>query len=161
MSAPNRIRASSPTAFPLAAKYANKGAAGGQNISLPLSWTDIPNGTKSFALSMIDRHPSAKGFVHWVVINMSANARGISEGASRNPRRLPAGSFELRNGFGDTGYGGPQPARGSSSHEYLITIYALNTSELQLGPISPFGQFQTELKGKALGSANLVATLSG
>jgi hypothetical protein len=93
------------------AKYANKGTSGGQNISLPLSWTDIPHGTKLFALSMINRHPSAKGFVHWVMINMSANARGISEGASRNPRRLPAGSVELRNGFGDTGYGGPQPPK--------------------------------------------------
>ena len=139
------------------AKYAGKGTAGGQNISLPLSWTDIPKGTKSFALSMIDRHPSAKGFVHWVVINMSANARGISAGASRNPRGLPTGSVELRNGFGETGYSGPRPPKGSSSHEYLITIYALNTSELQLGPISPFGQFQEELTGKVLDTANLVA----
>jgi Raf kinase inhibitor-like YbhB/YbcL family protein len=142
------------------AKYANKGATGGQNTSLPLSWMDIPFGTESFALSMIDRHPSAKGFVHWVMINISANARGISEGASRNSRRLPVGSVELRNGFGDTGYGGPQPPKGSSSHEYLITLYALNTKELQLGPISLFEQFQSELTGKVLESVNLVAIFS-
>lgn len=142
-------------------KYANKGAAGGQNISLPLSWMEIPGGTKSFALSMIDRHPSAKGFVHWVVINISANARGISEGASRNPRKLPAGSVELRSGFGDTGYGGPQPPRGSSPHEYLITIYALNTPQLELGPTSPYTQFQTELTGRVLDSADLVAVFGG
>jgi Raf kinase inhibitor-like YbhB/YbcL family protein len=143
------------------AKFANKGTTGGQNISPPLSWTDIPSGTKSFALSMIDRHPSAKGFVHWVVVNMSANARGISEGSSRNPRRLPAGSVELWNGFGETGYGGPQLPKGSGSHEYLVTIYALSTSELQLGPISPFRQFQAELSGRVLDSANLVAIFSG
>jgi Raf kinase inhibitor-like YbhB/YbcL family protein len=138
-------------------KYANKGTSGGQNISLPLSWADIPNGTKSFALSMVDRHPSAKGFVHWVVINISGNARGISEGASRNPRRLPAGSVELRSGFGDIGYGGPQLPKGSSPHEYLITLYSLNTPQLELGPISLFTEFQTELTGKVLHVADLVA----
>jgi Raf kinase inhibitor-like YbhB/YbcL family protein len=139
------------------AKYSSKGVAGGQNISPPLSWTDIPNGTKSFALSMIDRHPSAKGAAHWVVINMSANSRSIGEGASRNPRRLPPGSFELRNDFGDTGYSGPRPLKGSGSHEYLITLYALNTVELQLGPVSLPGQFQSELSGKVLGIASLIA----
>jgi Raf kinase inhibitor-like YbhB/YbcL family protein len=143
------------------AKYANKGAGGGQNVSLPFSWTDIPGGTKSFALSMVDRHPSAKGFVHWLVINMSANARGISEGVSQNSRKLPAGSVELRNGFGSTGYGGPLLPKGTRSHEYLITLFALSTPELQLGPISPFVQFQAELSGKILESANVTAIFGG
>jgi Raf kinase inhibitor-like YbhB/YbcL family protein len=143
------------------AKYAAKGVAGGQNISLPFSWTDMPGGTQSFALSMVDRHPSAKGFVHWVVINISANARGMGEGASRNPRKLPAGSLELRNGFGDTGYGGPQFAKGSLPHEYVFTLYALNSPGLELGPTSPFPQFQAELSRKVLDSASLVAMFGG
>jgi len=142
-------------------KYASKGVAGGQNISLPLSWTDIPAGTKSFALSMIDRHPSAKGFAQWLVINMSANARGIDEGASLNHRKLPLGSVELRNGFGNIGYGGPLLPKGSAPHEFLITLYALSTPELQIGPISPIAQFQAEVSGKLLTSANLIATFAG
>ena len=142
-------------------KYASKGVAGGQNISLPLSWTDIPSGTKSFAISIVDRHPSAKGFVHWLVINISANARGIEEGVSRDFRKLPAGSVELRNGFGNSGYGCPLLPKGSAPHEFLITLYALNTPELQLGSISPIAQFHAELPGKVLDSANLVATFGG
>lgn len=145
----------------LPTKYASKGVAGGQNISPALSWTDIPSGTKSFALSIVDRHPSAKGFVHWLVINMSANARGVEGGASQNHRKLPMGSIELRNGFGNTGYGGPLLPKGSAPHELLITLYALNTAEFQLGPVSPIAQFHAELPGKVLDSANLVAIFSG
>lgn len=137
-------------------KCAGKGTSGGQNVSLPILWTDIPVGVKSFALSMVDQHPSAKGIAHWVVINISSNARRISEGASQT-RRLPPGSVELRNGFGNIGYTGPQMAKGSGQHEYVITLYALNVNELQLGPISPFDQFQSELSGKVLAAANLTA----
>ena len=139
------------------AKYANKGIPGGQNISLPLTWSGVPQGTKSFALSMVDQHPLAKGCVHWAVINMSANAREIAEDASGRPRRLPPGSIELRNGFGKTGYGGPQLPRGSSPHEYLIMLYALDAEELQFGPLSHFTQFQTEVPPKALDFSSLVA----
>ncbi|MFW6216464.1 MAG: hypothetical protein ACOC3Y_01410, partial [Desulfohalobiaceae bacterium] len=37
-------------------KYTMPGA-GGQNISVPLEWKDLPQGTKSLALSCIDPHP--------------------------------------------------------------------------------------------------------
>ncbi len=137
-------------------KCANKTVNGGQNVSLPISWIDIPVGVKSFALSMVDRHPQAKGVVHWIVINMSENARRISEGASQT-NRLPPGSIELRNGFGTTGYSGPQLNKASGSHEYLITLYALNVTELELGPVSPYSQFKTELLGKVIDSASLIA----
>jgi Raf kinase inhibitor-like YbhB/YbcL family protein len=139
-------------------KYASKSVGGGQNVSLPLSWTEIPNGMKSFALSMVDRHPSAKGAVHWLIINMSANARGMVEGASGNSSRLPPGCLEIRNSFGDTGYTGPLISKGSAPHEYLMTLYALNVERLELGPISPFTAFESEVKKKILASASLVAS---
>ena len=34
--------------------------AGGKNTSVPLSWKNIPSGTKSLALSMVDPHPVAQ-----------------------------------------------------------------------------------------------------
>jgi len=34
--------------------------AGGKNISVPISWKNIPTGTKSFALSVVDPHPVAQ-----------------------------------------------------------------------------------------------------
>ena len=64
--------------------------AGGKNISLPLAWTDTPAGTKSFALSIVDPHPVARNWVHWLVINLPAGAASL-------PRSLAAASFRTWN----------------------------------------------------------------
>jgi len=88
--------------------------AGGKNISIPLSWKNAPPGTKSFALSIIDPHPVAQNWVHWFVINIPASTAFLSEGASR--KNMPGGAVELKNSFGETGYGGPQPPKGSGEH---------------------------------------------
>src|SRR5512147_1871949 len=85
--------------------------AGGKNISIPLAWKNPPAGTKSYALSMVDPHPVAQNWVHWLVIDIPATVSSIDEGASR--KKMPPGSAELKNSFGETGYGGPQPPKGT------------------------------------------------
>ena len=89
-------------------RHANKGVSGAQNISPPLSWADLPEGTKSLAIACVDGHPIANNWVHWLVTNIPASAMGFSEGASRT-KMLPAGTKELENTFGTMGWGGPQP----------------------------------------------------
>jgi phosphatidylethanolamine-binding protein (PEBP) family uncharacterized protein len=54
-------------------------------------------------------------------------------------------------------YTGPERPKGTSPHEYHLTVYALNVPELLLGPISPPGQFDKELKGKVVEQATIVA----
>ena len=100
-------------------QYAMPGA-GGRNISVPLSWKNTPSGTNSFALSMVDPHPVAQNWVHWLGIDIPANVTSLEEGASR--KKMPLGSVELRNSFGDTGYGGPQPPKGTGDHPYVFTL---------------------------------------
>jgi len=75
--------------------------AGGKNVSIPLNWTSPPEGAKSFALSIVDPHPVAKNWVHWLVINIPADTKSLEEGASK--KGMPQGSNELANSFGDTG----------------------------------------------------------
>ena len=136
-------------------RCANNSVTGGHDISLPVSWTDLPKGTKSFALSMVDRHPSANKAVHWLMINISPNARTIGEGAST--RKLPLGAVELLNSFGLNGYTGPFSVKGHGAHQFAITVYALRVDELQLGPASRFEQFEQELPGKVIEAAGFVA----
>ncbi len=137
-------------------RCANQSVTGGHDLSLPIAWTDLPKGTKSFALSMVDKHPSANKAVHWLMINISPNARAIGEGASQT-RRLPPGTIELRNSFGRSGYTGPTVAKGTGGHEFVLTVYALNVGELQLGPASQFQEFQDELSGRLIETADFVA----
>ena len=131
-------------------------AAGGDNVSIPLKWSGAPPGTKSFALSIVDHHPVARMWVHWLVINIPAEVLSLPEGASG--KHMPPGSVELINSFGDSGYGGPQPPVGSGSHTYVITVYALNVAWLDLEPNTTLAGFREALEGKILGKVSMTGT---
>jgi len=113
----------------------------GQNVSPPLSWTDPPDGTKSFALMVHD--PDAQtggaGIWHWVVINIPAVTRSIEEGAgTADGAMLPPGSRQITNDYAgfinSPGWGGPCPPKGSKPHSYNFTLYALKAEKLNLPP---------------------------
>ena len=127
--------------------------AGGKNISIPLTWKNPPQGTKSFALSMVDPHPVAQNWVHWLVINIPPQAMAIEQGASK--KKMPPGSVELKNSFGDVGYGGPQPPKGTGDHPYVFTLYALNVEKLDLGVNTSLSAFKKAIEGKVVGSASI------
>ena len=127
--------------------------AGGKNISISLTWKNVPSGTKSFALSIVDPHPVAQSWVHWLVINISKEVISIEEGASK--KRMPAGSKELKNSFGDIGYGGPQPPKGTGDHPYVVTLYALNVDKMDLGANTSLGAFKKAIEGKVIESASV------
>lgn len=141
---------------PIPTKYANLGIPGGQNISVPLSWSDAPADVKSFALSMIDPHPIANNWVHWFVINIPKNITSLDEGVSG--KNMPEGSVELYNSFGTRGYGGPQPPKGTGPHPYELTIYALNVERLDLSANTSLQGFKKALEGRVIASAKLVGT---
>ncbi|MDR3556251.1 MAG: YbhB/YbcL family Raf kinase inhibitor-like protein [Syntrophobacteraceae bacterium] len=134
------------------ARYARP-AAGGLNMSIPLKWSGAPPGTKSFALSIVDHHPVAHLWVHWMVLNIPAEVMSLPEGASG--RQMPSGSIELANSFGNPGYGGPQPPRGSGPHAYVITVYALSVARLALDPNTTLAGFSEALDRKTLGKASM------
>ncbi len=127
--------------------------AGGKNISIPLTWKNIPAGTKSFALSIVDPHPVAQNWVHWLVINIPKDVTFLEEGASR--KKMPPGSLELKSSFGDRGYGGPQPPKGTGDHPYVVTVYALNVEKLELGVDTSLSAFKKAIEGKVIESTSV------
>jgi hypothetical protein len=127
--------------------------AGGNNISIPLAWKDIPAGTKSFCLSIVDPHPVAQNWVHWLVINIPAQVTSIEEGASK--KKMPRGSIELKNSWGEIGYGGPQPPKGTGDHPYVVTLCALNMEKVDLGVNTTLSAFKKAIEGKVIGSASI------
>jgi len=128
-------------------------AAGGRNVSIPLKWTGAPAGTKSLAISIVDLHPVARKWVHWMVINIPPEVSSLPEGASG--KNMPSGAMEMRNSFGDTGYGGPQPPRGTGAHRYVVTVYALKDARLDMKPNASLGDFQDAIKGKTLDETSI------
>lgn len=127
--------------------------AGGKNISIPLAWKNAPAETKSFCLSIVDPHPVAQNWVHWLVINIPAQVNSLEEGASK--KKMPKGALELKNSWGNTGYGGPQPPKGTGEHPYVITLYALNVEKLDLGVSTSLSAFKKAIEGKVISQASI------
>jgi Raf kinase inhibitor-like YbhB/YbcL family protein len=100
----------------------------GGNISPPLAWTGAPDGTKSFALIVDDPDAPSGTFVHWLVYRIPPDSTELSENQAGTPQ-LPNGARQGKNGFGNPGYGGPQPPSGT--HRYFFHLYALD-SEIDL-----------------------------
>ncbi len=84
----------------------------GTDLSPPLRWTDPPDGTKSFALTVDDREdPPDRIWVHWVLYGMAATLRHLPEGIPRQDTVAGVGTQGM-NDFGEVGYGGPHPPSG-------------------------------------------------
>jgi Raf kinase inhibitor-like YbhB/YbcL family protein len=103
------------------AKYTCDGA----NISPPLSWSGIPEGTKTFALIADDPDAPGRTFVHWVIYNIPALQKELPEGVTPT-RNIPEEVLMGTNDFGHIGYGGPCPPPGT--HRYFFKLYALNSA---------------------------------
>jgi Raf kinase inhibitor-like YbhB/YbcL family protein len=138
-------------------KHANTGVQGGHNVSLPVSWTEVPQGTRSFVLTFTEEVSRGKAEIHWCVCNLPASVRGLPEGVSLNRKHMPESSLEMRNRFGALGYGGPQVQRGAAPHTYRLTVYALKVDHVRIGPYASYGQLMDQLYERVLDQASIEA----
>ncbi|MZQ76352.1 MAG: YbhB/YbcL family Raf kinase inhibitor-like protein [Peptoclostridium sp.] len=95
----------------------------GENISPGLSWSDFPEGTKSFALIAEDPDAPSGTWVHWVLYDIPENVTELHEGVL-DDEILPNGARQGLNDFKEIGYGGPCPPKGV--HRYFFKLYALD-----------------------------------
>lgn len=95
-----------------------------QNISPPLQWSDVPAGTRSFALIVDDPDAPSKTWVHWVLYDIPETQRKLEENIPPN-QQLDSGATHGINDFNKYGYGGPCPPAGT--HRYYWNLYALDT----------------------------------
>jgi Raf kinase inhibitor-like YbhB/YbcL family protein len=120
----------------------------GVDVSPPLSFSNIPENTKSLALIMDDPDAPMGTWVHWLVWNIPANKTGFSKGENIT---YPQG----KNDFGNFNYGGPCPPSGT--HRYFFKLYALETT-LQLNKGSTKKQLESAMSGHIIEEAQLIGT---
>ena len=137
------------SAFDNAQAIPSRYSCEGEDVSPPLRWTDVPEGTRSLALVVDD--PDAPGgvFTHWIAWGLDPTAGGLGEG-------VPAPG-EGQNGFGTTGYRGPCPPPGHGRHRYVFRLYALD-AELELGVCAAKAELEQAIEGHVLTTAELVGT---
>ena len=99
----------------------------GLNVSPQLSWSGVPENTRSLVLIVDDPDapdPEAPKmtWVHWVLYNIPPETRELPEGITA--LALPSGTLQGKNDWQKLGYGGPCPPIGT--HRYFHQLIALN-----------------------------------
>jgi Raf kinase inhibitor-like YbhB/YbcL family protein len=128
----------------------------GRDVSPALNWGESPAGTKSLALIMDDPDAPMGTWVHWVIYNIPASARGLPEAVPAGPQ-LKDGSLQGKNSGGQNGYNGPCPPSGT--HRYFFKLYALDTA-LTLSSGASKDQLLKAMQGHILAQAELMGTFS-
>ena len=121
----------------------------GEDLSPPLRWSNLPEGTRSLALVLDDPNAPGGVFTHWLAWGLDPAAEGLGEGEPA-PR-------EGQNDFGTTGYRGPCPPPGHGRHRYVFRLYALD-AELDLGAGAAKAELEQAIEGHVLTTAELVGT---
>src|SRR3990172_6116522 len=139
-------------AFPQAGSIPVAFSCEGRDISPALTWSEPPAGTQSFALIMDDPDAPVGTWVHWVIFNIPASARGLTEGIPTDPQ-LGDGSIQGRTSAGTAGYHGPCPPSGT--HRYFFKLYALDLV-LTLSDTADKNQLLKAMEGHILAQAELL-----
>jgi Raf kinase inhibitor-like YbhB/YbcL family protein len=133
--------------------------ADGLDVSPPLEWTHIPDGTQQYALICDDPDaPRSEPWVHWVVHAIPAVTAGLREGVPPDETlQDPEGAQQGLNDFGRIGYGGPAPPKGHGPHRYRFRLYALD-APLKLPRRATKQQVLDAMQGHVLDVGELVGT---
>ncbi len=131
----------------------------GEDVSPPLSWTGIPNGTKELALIVDDPDaPSAEPWVHWVIYKIPGTSAGLPENIAKTAAPpQPAGTLQGKNSWGRIGYGGPAPPGGHGVHHYHFKLFALDAA-LNVGSGLEKTQLQDAMQSHIVAQGELIGT---
>jgi len=130
----------------------------GNDSSPALSWSGLPQNTKSLVLIVDD--PDAPDpakpkmtWVHWLLYNIPPTATELPQAVA--VANLPVGTYQGKNDWKRTGYGGPCPPIGR--HRYFHKLYAL---DIELPDLHHPNKTQLEkaMAGHVIGQAELIGT---
>jgi Raf kinase inhibitor-like YbhB/YbcL family protein len=126
----------------------------GENISPPLAWSGVPEGTKSFALLLFDPEGRAPaGVSHMVLYGIPADVKGFAEGELSQPSdKFVGGKSTMEKGI----YWGPGTPPNTDWHHYTFTLVATDLDPKALQP----GMTREELAA-ALGAGTPTSHVKG
>jgi len=126
----------------------------GENVSPQLSWTGVPEGTKSFAILMED--PEGRGGAgvhHWVAYGIPASVTSFAEGEVSKPSDKYVGGKSTQ---GVAYYSGPCTPPGTP-HHYTFVIIATDLDPKELPP----GLIREEVQAKIVPPAPAASHAKG
>jgi len=132
------------TAFEHEGTIPSKYTCDGENISPPLTISDIPEGTQALALIMDDPDAPAGTWDHWIIWNIPPDTANIES--------QPQGT-RGKNSWEKLDYDGPCPPNGE--HRYYFKLFALD-SVLDLPEGSQKSALLDSMQGHILAETTLM-----
>lgn len=107
-----------------------------ESVSPQLSWSGLPEGTKSIAVTCFDPDaPTASGFWHWAAFNIPANVTELPSDAGA-AKDLGVGATTLVGDSGERAHSGANPPPNHAPHRYLYAVHAVDVEKLDIDPDS-------------------------
>ncbi|KAD6120340.1 hypothetical protein E3N88_11611 [Mikania micrantha] len=141
-------------------KYTSDGQGTKKDISPPLEWYNVPEGTKTLALVVEDIDaPDPEGplvpWTVWVVVNIPPTLKGLPEGFSHSGKEATAIIKEGNNDFKLPGWRAPKLP--SPGHRFQFKLYALVDEIDDLGNKVTKDKLVEAIQGHVIGEAVLIA----
>lgn len=125
----------------------------GDNVSPPLSWTNTPAGTTSFALVMTDPDGRGTGVDHWIAYGIPASVTGFAENEVSKPSDKYVGGIGTQK---QSIYLGPCTPPNTSPHHYTFILIATDLDPKALPPGLTRLELFDKLQGHVKGSTGII-----
>lgn len=133
-------------------KYARRD----RNLSPPLRWSGLPEGTRSLVLVLEDPDAPRGTFHHWCIYNMDPGREALPESVETGPERSEL--HLAKNDFGNAHYDGPQPPEGDPPHRYRFHLAALAVPSLAIPAQAGIAEVWAEARKHLIEDAVLTGT---
>lgn len=159
--APAQIMTMTSAAWKDGGVIPTKHTQAGTEVSPPLAWAQVPEGTESFVLIMRDLDAiainGADTHLYWMLWNIPKEARALAEGVPA-VEELPDGTRQISSA-GPWHRGAAAPASGPA-HHYAYEIYALN-AKIEVPPVGQTpaateAAVRAAMAGKILGKGTFI-----
>ena len=122
------------------------------DVSPPLVWMDVPEGARSFALTVTDPDAPKGTWTHWLLFDLPPGARALAQEIPRAHLVL-GGARQGKNSWNRIGWNGPMPPPGAA-HRYEFRLFALD-GPLGCTPGSTRAEIEAAMQGHILAEARL------
>jgi Raf kinase inhibitor-like YbhB/YbcL family protein len=159
--APIQVMSLTTTAWNDGGMIPAKYTQAGEQVSPPLSWSNVPEGVQSFVLIARDTDAvignGTDHVLHWMLWNIPASARSLAEAIPQG-NELPDGTRQIS--ASGPYYRGPGAPASGPPHHYVFEIYALDAKldVPAVGQSPPLTRAAVEqaMAGKVRGKGSLV-----